>query len=329
MKHFLVKNLSKGSITPKELEAINRYTLTPLTANDVFTFNAILCDNDIDRDFERFTNEALNTMQVMFIGKTVISDHHWSTHEQIGRVYDTRIEIAGAKNSLGEPLISLTGKVYILRNEYTQPLIDSINGGIRKELSIACSIGKQTCSICGEPVRYGSCENNHYAGRYYDEALCYTELSEPTDAFELSFVAVPAQRNSGVTPKDYTGCACVKCAAFINIAIPELAQRKKISFDNFAATLNNSTLDTIKSKYLADVNAYLSCKDAPTELLDLCAKTLARIKTAESDAKFAKEYQEVVKLTDELAARRKTRDDFIMRYGYDTYRRRAERGGIL
>jgi hypothetical protein len=38
----------------------------------------------------------------------------------------------------------------------------------------------------------------HVKGRTYDGKLCWGELCEPKDAYEFSFVAVPAQRSAGV-----------------------------------------------------------------------------------------------------------------------------------
>ena len=39
---------------------------------------------------------------------------------------------------------------------------------------------------------------SHIKGREYNGELCCGELSDPTDAYEFSFVAVPAQRAAGV-----------------------------------------------------------------------------------------------------------------------------------
>ena len=44
-----------GVVTEEALAAINRYTQKDLTADEVFVFSAVLCDNEIDRDFERFS----------------------------------------------------------------------------------------------------------------------------------------------------------------------------------------------------------------------------------------------------------------------------------
>ena len=42
-----------------ELELINRHTIKPLTADEVFCFTLTLCDNEIDRDCD----EALRYMR--------------------------------------------------------------------------------------------------------------------------------------------------------------------------------------------------------------------------------------------------------------------------
>lgn len=79
-------------------------------------------------------------------------------------------------------------------------MIAEIEGGIKKEVSVGCSVAESVCSVCGAPA--GTC--HHVKGEIYDGKLCFTELREPTDAYEWSFVAVPAQRDAGVL-KRYGG----------------------------------------------------------------------------------------------------------------------------
>lgn len=55
-------------------------------------------------------------------------------------------------------------------------------------------MARRVCSICG--AEGGTCQ--HTPGQRYGEQLCYLELRDPTDAYEWSFVAVPAQRKAGV-----------------------------------------------------------------------------------------------------------------------------------
>lgn len=181
----------------KELELINAHTTVPLTEDQVFRFTVTLCDNEIDRDFERFTDEALDALSEMFIGKTGICDHSMRSKDQCSRIFYTFIETTDKKTSTGETYKALKARAYILRTQETASLIAEIEGGIKKEVSISCSVNKSTCSICGGNMKTHSCK--HIKGKSYGKKLCYALLSEPTDAYEWSFVAVPAQRNAGVT----------------------------------------------------------------------------------------------------------------------------------
>ena len=51
------------------------------------------------------------------------------------------------------------------------------------------------CSICGAPRGEGC---GHKPGEVYDGKLCCISLEEASDAYEFSFVAVPAQPHAGV-----------------------------------------------------------------------------------------------------------------------------------
>ena len=44
-----------GVCTGEELEAVNAFARTELKAGDVYIFSVLLCDNEVDRDFERFS----------------------------------------------------------------------------------------------------------------------------------------------------------------------------------------------------------------------------------------------------------------------------------
>ena len=72
---------------------------------------------------------------------------------------------------------------------------EAIDGGILREVSVGCAMGKALCSICGQ--EYGTC--CHRKGETYEGEVCICELHDPVDAYEMSFVAVPAQPGSGVT----------------------------------------------------------------------------------------------------------------------------------
>lgn len=193
-----------GQICDKDLEAINRFSKAQLNADDVFTFDILLCDNEIDRDFERFTVDALDALKEMFVGKAGIFDHTWSAHGQKARIYKTEVIQDDLRTTqLNEPYVFLKASAYMLTTQENSSLIDEIRGGIKKEVSVGCSVGKITCSICGEPVGSRNC--SHIKGCNYDGSVCCHILDEPTDAYEWSFVAVPAQREAGVIKRFENG----------------------------------------------------------------------------------------------------------------------------
>ncbi len=184
-----------GTANAEDLARINELAKTPLTAEAVYTFSLRLCDNEVDRDFERFDAPALETLGEMFVGKSGIFDHQWTAQGQTARIYRTEVVHESAvKTAAGDEYCWLKGWAYLLRSEKNAELIAEIEGGIKKEVSVGCSVGKSVCSICG--ACSGSCE--HVKGRTYGNALCFTELRDPADAYEWSFVAVPAQRGAGV-----------------------------------------------------------------------------------------------------------------------------------
>jgi hypothetical protein len=190
--------IQKSVATSQDLEKINQYSRREMSVDELYIFNVTLCSNDIDRDYEKFSVEALNQMAELFVGKTCIEDHSMKSSNQKARIFDTYVEKqADRLTADGEPLYCLKGRAYMLNNEENKSLIEEIDAGIKKEVSVSCSMGSNTCSICGKDRKLERCE--HINGRTYGNKLCYSILSDAKDAYELSFVAVPAQRESGVT----------------------------------------------------------------------------------------------------------------------------------
>ena len=187
------------------LEKINRFTRRPLSEDEVYTFDVILCDNDIDRDCERFSDEALDELREKFIGRTGIFDHDPSTANQNARIFDTAvIEDTSRTSKAGIPYKYLKASAYMIRTAGNSELIAEIDGGIKKEVSISCAAAKKVCSVCGSDKSREGC--SHIKGRLYGGKLCHTILSGITDAYEWSFVAVPAQVNAGVTKRYSESC---------------------------------------------------------------------------------------------------------------------------
>lgn len=185
----------------QELELINKLTLVPLAPEDVFVFKVAMCDNEVDRSFEAFTKAALEGLKSMYVGRTMIKDHARNSDNQVARIYATElIENSGVTTKTGETYCQLVAHCYMLNTEANKDMINEIKGGIKKEVSVSVRIGKAVCSICGMDNFKSSC--SHWWGVSYEGQVCHFSLEEPLDAFELSFVAVPAQPNAG-TMKSY------------------------------------------------------------------------------------------------------------------------------
>lgn len=184
------------------LDKINALTRREFKPEELYTFPVTLCHNDIDRDFERFSDDALDKMAELFVGKTGIFDHNPSAENQSARIYDTEVVMDPERTTAwGGAYRYLKGYAYMVRTDANKNLITEIDAGIKKEVSVSCSSSSRTCSVCGADCSQG-CE--HVRGKSYDGQTCHTVLDGITDAYEWSFVAVPAQPGAGVT-KCYKG----------------------------------------------------------------------------------------------------------------------------
>ena len=192
-------HVEKQAVDAAELALINKQALRELTAEEVFTFRMAACDNQVDRDHERFTDTALEGLAPLFVGKTVLMDHTWSAASQTARIYAADVEEHGEVKQL-------VLRCYMPRSDATAGTVAAIEAGILRECSVGCAMGSAVCSICGTDQTKAYCE--HRAGKTYDGQLCVMALDAPQDVYEVSFVAVPAQPEAGVIKsKRYGGPA--------------------------------------------------------------------------------------------------------------------------
>ncbi len=194
----------------------------------------ILCDNEIDRDYEAFTTSALYALSELFVGKTGIFDHNPKGENQTARIYDAWVEEIDDRFTLyGQKYACLKAKAYMVRNDRNSDLILEIDGGIKKEVSVGCSVKETYCSVCGLDVHDEGCK--HKKGETYGDNICFTVLSNPTDAYEFSFVAVPAQKNAGVT-KAFKNKEDTYKAMDINKLIKSFDEKQEISLSKAQMT---------------------------------------------------------------------------------------------
>ena len=183
--------VEKQTADEQELAAINRHTLRELSAEEVFTFSLAACDNQVDRDDERFSDATLHELAQMYPGKPVLLDHNWSAKDQSGRVYAAEVREDEARAGVKRLIL----RCFVPRLEATKDFIEAIETGLKKECSVGCAVKHRKCSICGEDY-YESCL--HIRGQEYNGQRCHVVLEGAADAYEVSMVAVPAQKEAGI-----------------------------------------------------------------------------------------------------------------------------------
>jgi len=195
-----------SEIKDEDMALINKYTRRELTDDEVYTYPIILCDNEADRDHEYFTKKDLDILANLFEGKTFIQDHSWRSGNQHSRIYKTEvIRVPGKKiesdiKTKGKQYYQLKAWAYTVKKGH-ENLIEDIEAGILKEVSVGFSIDDLICDICGNSFFDGA-NCSHWPGRSYKvndkEVTCYLRMKDPKEAYEVSFVAVPAQPAAGV-----------------------------------------------------------------------------------------------------------------------------------
>lgn len=168
--------------------------------DELFTYKVVLCDNLVDRDFEMFSHKALENVAELFKGVIGIEDHNPSVKNNHSRIYKTELVVDTSKqNNFGENYECVVAYAYTLNNDKNKTLIDEIKSGLKKEVSIGFENLTKVCSICGKSVW----ECDHIIGHKYDydnnEKLCVGIIDSVDDAYEWSFVSIPAQRGAGIT----------------------------------------------------------------------------------------------------------------------------------
>lgn len=253
MKSAQVSSSNDFQIDDEIMSKINVHTRKQLSKDEVYAFPVILCDNDIDRDNECFSVKTLKALAKMFIGKTGIFDHNPKGENQTARIFDTEVKTdRSSKTATGENYTYLLAKAYMIKTGKTNDLISEIEAGIKKEVSVSCKIESEICSICGADKRVKPC--SHVKGRTYGKKVCHTVLENPTDAYEWSFVAIPAQPNAGVS-KRFSDDGDLSVRKNISKSKEELISELEQKDNIISMLYEDLKKDVISMKYLCEPSA--------------------------------------------------------------------------
>ncbi len=180
-----------AAITDEQLAKINRYALSPLSADDVYARKYLIAHNLVDRDRERFSEALLDDFATTFPGKSYLIAHdRWGDHMPLGLVFDAHTEELSP-----DQFTSMTGEAaklppgresvkavwawfYIPRSAGSDDIIRNIEAGVYRHGSIGFAAA-DLAPVKGE----------------YDE-IQYHEYQSPGEAREASLVWLGAQQGA-------------------------------------------------------------------------------------------------------------------------------------
>lgn len=184
-------DLRYGIPTEADMEKINRVSKTQLTSDQVYILGMRLCDNEVDRDFERFTTQAIEQLAKMYLGKPGMIDR-----KIVGRIYATEVISEPERfTQAGDVYCWIKAYAYVTRTDAVDELISRLESREPIEVSIGCTVNICRCSICGEDIT--TC--GHVKGNHYLDKLCFGDLKYPLDAYDWAFVVNPKTQKAPAT----------------------------------------------------------------------------------------------------------------------------------
>lgn len=185
-------------ITPVQKEMIKRFLPQDkrndyIRWEDYYVFKIILCNNDVDKDRDRFSIPALYQIRDMAIGKNGILDTMPSKENKsnIARIFDCSVEYDKGKTTIdGEPLLYVQAYAFLDKriSDGCGAIAQKIKEGFYNEVSIGCSIYE-----------------SHKVGLFDSELAPEYEITvidSITDLYEWSIVQKPDVLNCPLKRKD-------------------------------------------------------------------------------------------------------------------------------
>lgn len=261
------------------ISKINEHTINPLEAEDVFTYDVVLCNTDTDRVGDKMTPEFLREFAEKSSSLIGLKDHDWETSNATSRLYDVEVvESEDELDSDGEKLLYVLGHAYTLKSN---PDVERINAGLLSGVSVSFASSGDRCSICGEAMIKGEddigvCSNGHRALETYDGKECHNILCHCDDVYEYSLVPVPCQRQAKIKNKELGGNGFMKRAKFL--------ANKLLKSKSLDADVTKGIEEIVETSEEAEVS-----EDDVRELIEENAKLKSELEAVQKELADVKE----------------------------------------
>lgn len=192
---------------PGDLELINQqYALRPLAAEEVYIRRLALCNDQVDRTFERFPVPYLQRFAATLPGKPLLA-HHDRSQFPMGRFFRAEVkssdELGLPRGEDDRPSNWLVCWVYLVKTSGNEEVRRQIDAGVYSHVSIGYRWADLTCDLCGRSYFRSDCP--HVIGQSYESRTCtatYSGDEERVEAVEGSLVYLGAQYGAVITKSD-------------------------------------------------------------------------------------------------------------------------------
>lgn len=269
-----IKSFEKGknARTPKdyeptdeELAQINAISKIDLEKHDVVVFTLQSADQNVDRQYEHFTSQALKSMAEKSVNKPILLDHYASTRSQVGKIFSASV----AKQALMQ-------KAYFPKTDRNLGIIEDIMNGLYDKLSVGFNMAwkDMICDSCGNSIISQKCA--HYPGDKDEKGNVVTmTLKDVTDYYETSLVAIPAQPAAHIMNQ---------------LSVSELASKAKVFVGTFLGKNYTANIKTIET----EINDENNLVDKITNGIETTIKDSASMSVTEAELKAKQEADEKV-----------------------------------
>lgn len=174
--------LLECKLTKADLKKIMAWEGRELTADDLFVFNLRMSDNTVDENGRRFTRDCLRSLSHLLEGRVgFFNNDPWHP----ARVLRTTVNGGGSHTGVSsdDPAYYMDSLVYMLRTQENANIIDEIENGLKATVDLSCTVGKETCSICGQDLSI--CRHKRW--KFYKGKMCVGELDGAISIYGWTF----------------------------------------------------------------------------------------------------------------------------------------------